>query len=112
MVKTCIVVIDNFKKSLSFRNPYNPGDGGYNYIKQLRDLLSDLEQIGIKVNWEQWNEDGNEYTPNYIEFKTTKQAEKIYNKCRFLSGTDGHFFSCFVEVKQDGKKVIYNSSEW
>jgi len=107
MLKTCIEIINKFKKSLSSDDPYNSEDGGYNYLGRMNVFLGELRSEGIKVV-----EDENMEEFEYIEFKTAKQAEKFYNNCKWLNGMDSHWFSCEVEIKLQGKKVIFEGGDW
>jgi len=112
MLKTCINVVSEYKKWLAVRDPYDPGDGGYNYLDRLNSLLHDLREAGIKVNKGYYDEEKNIKIPDCIEFKTVKQAEKFYNECKWLEGRDPHWFSCEVRIKQEGKKVFFDGWEW
>ena len=112
MLKTCINTLDNFKKWLSIRDPYNSHDGGYNYLSRMNSFLYDLQEAGIKVIDASWDEKEEKSIPAYVKFSTEKSAETFYSACKWLGGMDRHFFSCAVEIRQEGKKVLFDGADW
>ena len=48
MLEKCLIINDNFQKALSFRDGYNWGDGGYNYLQRMNDFVYSLMEFNIR----------------------------------------------------------------